>query len=249
MVSNAGPNSVTGATVSDTFSANLTSVKWTCSGSGSCTASGAGDINDTVNLPVGTFVTYTVNATVITTPTSSLVNTSTVSAGITDPIPGNNSATDNDLLASSFPPELTGPPDGVPFNMSSSSFIDLQLASSLTLGPTSQVIYYPDPVGFPPTLQMDAVILQIGDGNNWYTIFYWGDGLPNTNTDTPACPAGAEPDNCLIDVSSLTNSPGITINLNGLIPAGTYPYIRITSPGNPADSGDGVSIDAIVVVP
>src|SRR5258706_9043114 len=110
VVSNAGPNSVTGATVSDTFSANLTSVKWTCSGSGSCTASGAGDINDTVNLPVGTFVTYTVNATVITTPTSSLVNTSTVSAGITDPIPGNNSATDNDLLASSFPPELTGPP-------------------------------------------------------------------------------------------------------------------------------------------
>jgi hypothetical protein len=140
--------------------------------------------------------------------------------------------------------------------MSSGSFLDLQLALPLTLGPASQVIYYPDPAAAPPALEMDAVVLQIGDGKNWYTILNWGDGAPNPNTDLPGFPPNtmdctSEPDNCLIDVSLLiANSPGITINLNGLIPAGTYPYIRIKSPGNPPDtSNDGVSIDAIVVVP
>ncbi len=136
--------------------------------------------------------------------------------------------------------------------MSSGSFLDLQLASPLTLSPTSQIIYYPDPVA--PTLQIGAVILQIGDGKNWYTIFNWGDNNPNPNTDSiianPACTLLVpETDNCIIDPTLLTNSPGITINLSGLIPAGTYPYIRIKSPSGLPDTGDGVSIDAIVVVP
>jgi uncharacterized repeat protein (TIGR01451 family) len=254
VASNAGPDDVIGATVTDTFSANLTNITWTCtttSPGASCTAAGSGNISDTVNLPVGTSVTYTVNATVIASPSGPLVNTATVSSSVSDPASGNNSKTDTDQLvaANPFPPSLTTNGDGLILNMSTSSFLDSQLASPLTLDPTSQIIYYPDPTA--PTLSMDAVILQLGDGKNWYTILNWGDGLPNANTDTPAIPACAvsETDNCVIDPSLLANSPGITINLNGLIPAGTYPYIRIKSPSNPPDSGDGVSIDAIVVVP
>jgi len=258
VVSNAGPSGVTGAAVSDIFSANLTGVTWTCSGSGSCTASGAGNINDTVNLPVSTSVTYTVFATVIAPPPSgpsgSLVNTATIDpvpAGVNDPNSLNNSATDTDLLASPFPSQLTASGDGSILNMSSGSFLDLQLPSSLSS--TSQVIYYPDPAGAPPTLQMDAVILQIGDGQNWYTILNWGDGAPNPNTDIPGFPPNStdctsEPDNCLIDTAWLPNSPGITIQLSGF--TGTYPYIRIISPSNPPDTaGDGVSVDAITILP
>jgi len=230
-------------------------VTWTCAGSGgaSCTASGAGDINDSaVNLPVGTSVTYTVSATVIASPSGSLVNTATVSSSVTDPNPGNNSATDTDqlIVASSFPPTLTTSGDGNILNMSSGSFLDLKFGTPLTLGSSSYIVYYPDPAV--PTLQMDAVILQIGDGKNWYTILNWGDGAPNANTDTPAIPACAvsETDNCVIDPTLLTNSPGITISVGAFLPAGTYPYIRIISPSNPPDTaGDGVSIDAIVVVP
>ena len=50
--SNAGPSNATGATVADTFPASLTCT-WTCvgAGGGTCTASGSGNINDTVNLP------------------------------------------------------------------------------------------------------------------------------------------------------------------------------------------------------
>ncbi|MCU0756955.1 MAG: DUF11 domain-containing protein, partial [Xanthomonadales bacterium] len=61
VASNAGPNPVTGATVADTFPASITGVSWTCvgAGGGTCTASGSGNINDSVNLPVGGSVTFT----------------------------------------------------------------------------------------------------------------------------------------------------------------------------------------------
>ncbi|MEQ1644850.1 MAG: hypothetical protein ABL959_15480, partial [Pyrinomonadaceae bacterium] len=97
--SNAGPTGVTGATVADTFPASLTAT-WTCvgAGGGTCTAAGAGNINDTVNLPAGGSVTYTASATISASATGSLVNTATVSSATTDPNPANNSATDTDTL-------------------------------------------------------------------------------------------------------------------------------------------------------
>jgi uncharacterized repeat protein (TIGR01451 family) len=100
--SNAGPNPVSGATVADTFPASLTCT-WTCSGTGggTCTASGSGAINNnTVNLPVGASVTYLAQCAVAANASGSLTNTATVTtpAGVADPTPGNNSATDTDTL-------------------------------------------------------------------------------------------------------------------------------------------------------
>ena len=100
--SNAGPSAATGATVADTFPAVLTCT-WTCvgAGGGTCTAAGAGNINDTtVNLPVGGSVTYTASCSIAASATGTLSNTATVTApgGVTDPTPGNNSATDTDTL-------------------------------------------------------------------------------------------------------------------------------------------------------
>jgi len=100
--SNSGPSNAPGATVADAFPAVLTAT-WTCvgAGGGTCTAAGSGDVNDTVNLPAGGSVTYTVSATVSASATGTLSNTATVAApgGVTDPTPGNNSATDTDTLA------------------------------------------------------------------------------------------------------------------------------------------------------
>jgi uncharacterized repeat protein (TIGR01451 family) len=102
--SNAGPSNATGATVADTFPASLTCT-WTClgAGGGTCTAGGAGNINDSVNLPSGGSVTYTASCTISGAATGSLTNTATVAApgGVTDPTPGNNSATDIDALGAS----------------------------------------------------------------------------------------------------------------------------------------------------
>ncbi|WP_170113274.1 proprotein convertase P-domain-containing protein [Ahniella affigens] len=100
--SNAGPSAASGSTVADTFPAALTCT-WTCvgAGGGTCTASGSGNINDTVNLPIAGSVTYTASCTISAAATGSLVNTATVTApaGVSDPTPANNSATDTDTLA------------------------------------------------------------------------------------------------------------------------------------------------------
>ncbi len=96
---NAGPDAVTGATVADTFPATL-SCSWTCvgAGGGTCTAGGAGNINDSVNLPAGGSVTYTASCNISAAATGTLSNTATVTSTTSDPTPGNNSATDTDTL-------------------------------------------------------------------------------------------------------------------------------------------------------
>jgi uncharacterized repeat protein (TIGR01451 family) len=108
---NAGPSDAPGVTVADTFPVVLTGVTWTCAGAGggTCTAAGAGNINDIANLPAGGSVTYTVNATISAAATGTLVNTATatVPGGVTDPAPGNNSATDTDTLTPQADVSLT----------------------------------------------------------------------------------------------------------------------------------------------
>jgi hypothetical protein len=81
-------------------------------GGGTCTASGSGNINDTVNLPSGGSVAYTVSALINAAATGTMSNTATVAApgGVTDPAPGNNAATDTDslTLVSFSGPSATG---------------------------------------------------------------------------------------------------------------------------------------------
>ena len=96
--SNAGPSG-TAATVADTFPASLTCT-WTCVGAGGglCAAAGSGNINDPVTLPAGSSVTYTASCTISPAATGTLSNTATVTGAATDPVAGNNSATDTDTL-------------------------------------------------------------------------------------------------------------------------------------------------------
>ncbi|HVH36788.1 MAG TPA: proprotein convertase P-domain-containing protein, partial [Tahibacter sp.] len=70
--SNAGPSNVTGASVTDTFSAQLQGCTWTCvgAGGGTCTATGSGNISDTVNLPAGGSVTHTATCSIGVQPAS-----------------------------------------------------------------------------------------------------------------------------------------------------------------------------------
>jgi uncharacterized repeat protein (TIGR01451 family) len=91
---NYGPDDVVNAIVADTMPAGLNAISWTCIGvgGGTCTANGSGNINDTVNLPVGATITYTVQAEVALGIRGSLTNTATITPpiGTTDPTPGNN---------------------------------------------------------------------------------------------------------------------------------------------------------------
>ena len=106
VVTNAGPSTATGASVTDTLPAAITGATWTCLGAlgGTCTASGSGNINATVNLPMGGSVTYSLTGSIDPAATGTLGNTASVTApsGVTDPNLTNNSATDTDTLATTL---------------------------------------------------------------------------------------------------------------------------------------------------
>ncbi len=100
VVSNAGPSTDPAVSVTDSFPAELTCT-WTSSASGGATgntAAGAGDIADTLVMPAGSSVTYTADCDVDADATGTLSNTAAVSGSVTDPDPGNDSATDDDTL-------------------------------------------------------------------------------------------------------------------------------------------------------
>ena len=111
VVTNNGPDAVTGATVTDTFPAALSGVSWTCSASSgsSCPAGGTGNISSSVNLLNGGTATYTVTATISSGATGTLSNTATaaVPSGVVDGNTGNNSATDTDTLTNRADLSLT----------------------------------------------------------------------------------------------------------------------------------------------
>lgn len=109
-VSNNGPGGVLGATVADTFpAADLTGDTFTVSTTGGAadatnptgaTGSGINNINDAVDLPAGSSITYVVTAAISATATGTLSNSAKVTppANVVDPNLANNSATDTASL-------------------------------------------------------------------------------------------------------------------------------------------------------
>ena len=100
VVTNNGLSDVTGATVADTFPGILSGVTYASVTTGTVsgnTASGSGDISDTVDMTAAATITYTVTGTIDSSATGSLANTATVSSAI-DPNTSNNSDTDSDTL-------------------------------------------------------------------------------------------------------------------------------------------------------
>jgi uncharacterized repeat protein (TIGR01451 family) len=106
VVSNAGPSDVTGASVADNIAVGITSWAWVCSGTtgGASGCDGAASNNsnftDTVNLPSGATITYSVTAQISPATSGTLLNSVSVSApqGMTETNPSNNSASDQDVL-------------------------------------------------------------------------------------------------------------------------------------------------------
>jgi uncharacterized repeat protein (TIGR01451 family) len=103
VVTNNGPLDVVGAVFNDPKPTQVTSWVWTCVPNSGATCSAgpvttSGNFSDTVNIPAGKHVTYTVVATLSPAATGNLVNTATVTSpvGNPDPLPSNNSATDTD---------------------------------------------------------------------------------------------------------------------------------------------------------
>lgn len=102
VVSNSGPDAVTGARIQDPLPAGISSASWSCgnaTGGGVCGATNGSDgIDSTANLPAGGSVTYTFSLAVPSSYTGNLTNTATVTAptGVTDTNLANNDDSDTD---------------------------------------------------------------------------------------------------------------------------------------------------------
>ncbi len=100
VVGNAGPSNVTNATVMNNAPAGTTITGWTASFAGGATGntSGTGNLSESVSIPTTGTITYTLVVAIPPGYTGNLVNVASVSppVGVTDPTPGNNSASDTD---------------------------------------------------------------------------------------------------------------------------------------------------------
>ncbi|MEZ5460636.1 DUF11 domain-containing protein [Dokdonella sp.] len=98
-IANIGPADAPSVIVFDAFPATYTGVTWSCAASAgaNCTSGGSGNISQSVSLPAGSQVAYTVNATIVANAMGVLSNTVTavVNAPNTDPDSSNNAATAN----------------------------------------------------------------------------------------------------------------------------------------------------------
>ena len=106
---NHGPSPAIGAQVADPVPLSLTNCAWSCTASsGSCTPSGVGDVLDLIDLEPGGWADY-VLVCEFDPASSTIANTATVTppAGVTDPQPGNNAATDLFVPYAGRAPDLT----------------------------------------------------------------------------------------------------------------------------------------------
>jgi uncharacterized repeat protein (TIGR01451 family) len=262
VVFNAGPSNVTGASVTDNIPGQITAWAWSCTsqtgGASGCTAapSFAGNFTDTVDLPSGASITYTVTANIDAAATGSLVNTATVSSAVTDPAPGNNSAADTDTLIvpDALPGAIGSNPDSIFYSVNAPGCLTLNFPISVGGHAGFDFVYYEQPNG--SGIWLDWVIVQVSAGQNWFTIFNWGDEVRDTNTNVdfniltlPVIPAAPPEERDERDVlaADLYNNTGVAIDLDGVVPDGTYPYVRFCAP---LDGNDNkMEIDAIAIIP
>lgn len=253
VVSNAGPSNITGATVTDNFPAQILTANWTCAGVGGgvCTAVGAGNISDLVNLPVGSSVTYTVNVTTDLT-ASNLVNAASVTGpvGYTEAAPGNESQTDTDTLITTVAPppgvEIGLPPNGTYYEILEGVALTFAINLQNNGDFNPDLVYYEHENNPPPPgsyVLLDWVVIEVSDGYNWYTVYNWGNGIPDGNTNVAGFNPWVEQDEFRIDIPSVPplytglNGTGVSIDLDSLGLSGTFSWIRVTAPsgGGPAD--------------
>lgn len=102
------------------------------------------------------------------------------------------------------------------------------------------------------TVNLDWVIVEVGTSASgpWYPVFYWGDGIVDTNSNIGQLGygLGGEPDNQPIPFADLYggNSAGVAIDLDAVVPAGSYQWVRFTAPlGGANDAAEIDSVDAL----
>ncbi len=233
---NASPVNLMGVSVTSSFPAQLSNWAWAGAPSNSA------DFSDSVNIPGGTILLYTVTTLTQGGGTLNMTVNATVPSGFVDTDPSNNSKTDSDQQI--YSGNIGSEPDGSVSIISSVSSVTLAMTVNVNGHSGWDLIYYELSSGC--GIAMDWVEIQVGDGSNWYTAFYWGNGIIDSNSNL--APLGLpETDNREICSADLYGSTGVAIELDGIVPAGSYPYVKILAPSGDADGI--IEVDAVIPLP
>jgi hypothetical protein len=153
-----------------------------------------------------------------------------------------------------------GEPDGDPANIDEGGYLTFTFPAGSGirdgLGYDFVFFEFPNPNDPDPNIGgilLDLVVVEVSnDGVNWHQVFYWGDGVPDTNTNVASYAAGGEDDNEFIRSGDLwpgglNANTGIAIDINIVSPppGSQYPYIRFSCP-DAGPSGDPTQVDAIL---
>jgi uncharacterized repeat protein (TIGR01451 family) len=254
---------LTGIPISDRIPPLITSWSWSCTGGCTPVTNSNTDFTDSINLLAGSSLVYTVTANINAGAVDPLENTAMVGlpTGLVDAVPGNNTATDTDVLDISdpIPPEIGTSPDGNIYALRSGSTLTLNIPTVVNGHAGPDLVYYEYVNVSDGEVYLDWIEVQIGDGTNWYTVFYWGDENPDLNSNmnfnnllppiNSPPPPPYEPDQRHIQAADLTLFPpsGVSIDLDGYAPPGVYPFLRFIAPTGDMDGQ--LEIDAVLTLP
>src|SRR5215207_4892606 len=186
--------------------------------------------------------TFTSTSTATQTPTSTVTATATHTPTYTpNPIPTDPT-----------PGEIGTTPDNIIYNLPAGGMLTLGINVVANGDANFDLVYYERANPTSSGIFLDWVIVEISDGTNWYTIFNWGNNTADSNSNMnfnilPNPQVPEEPDQRDISTASLYNSTGIAIDVDAIVPAGTYSYIRFSAPAGDVDGK--MEIDAIQVLP
>ncbi len=107
----------------------------------------------------------------------------------------------------------------------------------------------------PAGIQMDWVVVEVAGscvGPSWITVFNWGNGAIDANTNIGALGyTPGEPDNQIIPMSVLSGTAplntGIAIDIDMFVPPGMYGCVRLSVPTG--GDNDPAEVDALEVLP
>jgi hypothetical protein len=197
-----------------------------------------GTVTPTSTVTDTATITQTVTDTATATPTATSTPTATFTPGSvpTDPTPG----------------EIGTSPDGVVYILPAGGALTLGINLTANGDSSYDLAYYERPAPSGNGIFLDWVIVEISDGYTWYTVFNWGNNIADTNSNmdfnilpNPQIPP--EPDERDIPTASLYNGTGIAIDVDAIVPPGTYSYIRFSAPVG--DNDNQMEIDALEILP
>lgn len=164
-----------------------------------------------------------------------------------------------------------GPPDGSFLSLAPGTEMVFNLSSPIVVdgAPDYDLVYYErlGAPGPPAIVLLDLVVVRIGQTSTgeWFVVFDWGDGEPDTNTNVGSYGAdGIEEPNAAIPVSALYGTPGgspvlntgIAIDVDNAatpVPAGVYDLLSVAAPTPPGGgwypADQQLEVDALEILP